>query len=253
VNYSLVDSLGKRETTYRNVNGNRSADARFMINKSLFNRKFSVNSTSNVGYSESNGFINGEQNTTGDLSLGETLGASYRSDLFDLSLRGNIRYSKTDKSLAGQTDNEVFNYGGNANTTIYLPWNFGINSDINYSANSGYSDGFKQNEWLWNASIQKQVFKDKAGTIKFSIYDLLHQRSNISRTSGAQSLQYTASNTVGSYYIFSFIYRFRNFKGDQRRGFRGRTMPEDGELPPPFDRDDIERMGNRGNRGGFGR
>jgi hypothetical protein len=243
VNYSLVDSVGKRESTYRNVNGNKSADARFMVNKSLFNRKFSLNSSSNVGYSESNGFINGDLNTTGDWSLGETLGASYRSDLFDLSLRGNIRYSKTDKSLEGQVSSEVFNYGGSANTTIYLPWDFGINSDLNYSTNSGYSDGFKQNEWLWNASIQKQIFKDKGGTIKFSMFDVLHQRSNISRTSGAQSLRYTASNTVGSYFIFSFTYRFRSFKGTQRRG--DREMNE-GNFPPE------REEGGRMREGGFG-
>jgi hypothetical protein len=242
VSYSLVDSLGKRESTYRNVNGNRNADARFMINKSFFNRKFSINSSSNIGYSESNGFINGELNTTGDLSLGETLGTSYRSDLFDLALRGNVRYSKTDKSLAGQISSEVFNSGGRANATIYLPWNFGISSDLNYSTNSGYSDGFKQNEWLWNASIQKQVFRDKGGTIKFSMYDILRQRSNISRTSGAQSLQYTASNTVGSYFIFSFTYRFRSFKGAQRR--------ESGERNPDEYMPGREGGGMR--EGGFG-
>jgi hypothetical protein len=251
VNYSLVDSLGKRESTYRNVNGNKNASMRFMINKSFFNRKFSVNSSSNISYSESNGFINGDLNTTGDWSLGETLGTSYRSDLFDLSFRGNVRYSKTDKSLAGQISSEVFNYGGNANTTIYLPWDFGISSDVNYSTNSGYSDGFKQNEWLWNASIQKQVFKDKGGTIKFSMFDILQQRSNISRMSGAQSLQYTASNTVGSYFIFSFTYRFRSFKGGQRRNFRERSMDE-GDTPyrpdgPP------ERGGDRGGRDASGR
>jgi hypothetical protein len=244
VNYSLVDSLGKRESTYRNINGNKNANLRFMINKALFNRKFSLNSSSNIGYSESNGFINGELNTTGDLSLAETLGATYRSDLFDLSLRGNVRYSKTDKSLAGQISSEAFDYGGNANTTIYLPWNFGISSDVNYSTNSGYSDGFKQNEWLWNASIQKQVFKDKGGTIKFSILDILKQRSNISRTSGAQSLQYTASNTVGSYFMFSFTYRFRNFKGAQQRDFRDRPMDEREFMP------DRERERERGD-GGF--
>jgi hypothetical protein len=247
VNYSLVDSLGKRESTYRNINGNKNANLRFMINRAFFNRKFSVNSSSNVGYSESNGFINGELNTTGDLSLAETLGASYRSDLFDFSLRGNVRYSKTDKSLAGQISSEVFNYGGNANTTIYLPWNFGISSDMNYSTNSGYSDGFKQNEWLWNASIQKQLFKDKSGTIKFSIYDILQQRSNITRTSSAQSLQYTASNTVSSYFMFSFTYRFRNFKGSQQRDpmdFR--------EFMPDGARRDGGFMPERRNRDGGG-
>jgi hypothetical protein len=250
VSYSLVDSVGKRESTYRNVNGNRNADLRFMINKSLFNRKFSINSTSNIGYSESNGFINGDLNTTGDLSLGEMLGASYRSDLFDLSIRGNVRYSKTDKSLAGQISSEVFNYGGNASTTIYLPWNFGISSDLNYSTNSGYSDGFKQNEWLWNASIQKQVFKDKGGTIKFSMYDMLRQRSNISRTSGAQSLRYTASNTVGSYFMFSFTYRFRNFKGATRRGLREHNIEEGEYMPERPERPEREEGGGRG--GGFG-
>jgi hypothetical protein len=254
VNHSLVDSLGKRESTYRNVNGNKNANLRFMINRSFFNRKFSINSSSNIGYSESNGFINGDLNTTGDLSLGETLGAAYRSDLFDFSLRGNLRYSKTDKSLAGQISSEVFDYGGNASTTIYLPWNFSLSSDMNYSTNSGYSDGFKQNEWLWNAAIQKQVFKDKGGTIKFSIYDILQQRSNITRTSGAQSLQYTSSNTVGSYFMFSFTYRFRNFKGaQQRRDDRdfmpGRSFgPPDGGGPP----DRGEREGGFGG-GGFGR
>jgi hypothetical protein len=237
VNYSLVDSLGKRESTYRNVNGNKNVNLRFMINRSFLNRKFSVNSSSAAGYSESNGFINGELNTTGDLSLSETLGASYRSDIFDLSLRGNLRYSKTDKSLVGQISSEAFNYGGTTTTTVYLPLDFSIGSDLNYSTNSGYSDGFKQNEWLWNASIQKQVFKDKGGTIKFSIYDILKQRSNISRTSGAQSLQYTASNTVGSYFMFSFTYRFRNFQGAQRRDSRdlsmdGREPPMDGREPP---------------------
>jgi hypothetical protein len=256
VNYSLVDSVGKRESTYRNINGNKNANLRFMINKSLFNRRFSINSSSNVGYSESNGFINGELNTTGDFSLNETLGASYRSDLFDLSLRGNVQYSKTDKSLAGQISNEVFNYRGNANTTIYLPWDFGISSDMNYSTNSGYSDGFKQNEWLWNASIQKQVFKDKGGTLKFSIYDILQQRSNISRTSGAQSLQYTSSNTVGSYFIFSFVYRFRSFKGAQQRGSRNRTdegefMRERPEGPERIERSDRPERSERPERFNF--
>jgi hypothetical protein len=252
VNYSLVDSLGKRESTYRNINGNKNANLRFMINRTFFNRKFSVNSSSNIGYSESNGFINGELNTTGDLSLAETLGASYRSDLFDLSLRGNVRYSKTDKSLAGQISSEVFNYGGNANTTIYLPWNFGISSDVNYSTNSGYSDGFKQNEWLWNASIQKQVFKDKGGTIKFSIYDILQQRSNITRMSGAQSLQYTASNTVGSYFMFSFTYRFRSFKGAQQQR-NSRDFPaEEREFTPDRERRDGGFMPERRNRDGGG-
>ncbi|MEA5043537.1 MAG: outer membrane beta-barrel protein, partial [Petrimonas sp.] len=104
------------------------------------------------------------------------------------------------------------NYGGNANTTLYLPWDMSIESDINYSTNSGYSDGFTQDEWLWNASIQKQLFKQKNGTIRLKIYDILQQRSNISRSVTSNYIRDTTTNTLTTYFMVHFVYRFNIFK-----------------------------------------
>jgi hypothetical protein len=250
VRYSLVDSLGKRESTYRNVDGNWNADLRFMLNRQLFNRKLSLNTTSNLRYSADNSFVNGLQNTARDLTLSERLGATYRSDLFDFGLNGNLTYTETKNTISGQNNRNVFNYGGRANTTIYLPWSWSIESDMNYSANSGYSDGYKQNEWLWNATISKQLFAKKNATLKLTMYDILRQRSNISRTSSSQSLAYTATNTISSYVIVSFVYRFQHFKkGTSQSDFRGPggRRESDGERPqgPP--------SGGGGNfGGGFG-
>ena len=116
-------------------------------------------------------------------------------------------------TLEGQRDQEYFNYGGNANTTIYLPWDFSIESDINYSTNTGYADGFTKYEWLWNASMSKQIFKAKNGTIMFKNYDILQQRSNISRSVTSNYIRDTTTNTLTSYFMVHFVYRFNIFKG----------------------------------------
>lgn len=218
------EETGRKESTYKNVNGNWNTNARFMTNQPLGNIKFTVFSMSFASYNNSNGFSNREINTSKRLNLGETLGVNYRSDLFDLSVRGNASYNKVDNTLPGQQDQEYLNYGAGAQTTVYLPWSFLIESDLNYSTNSGYADGFEQKEMLWNASISKQLFKQKNGTLRFKIYDILQQRSDVSRSVTSNYIRDTTTNTLTSYFMFHFVYRFNIFKG----GGSGRDMETEG-------------------------
>jgi hypothetical protein len=184
-----------------------------MTNQPLRNIKFSVFSMTFASYNNSNGFSNGEKNTSKRLNLGERMGVNYRSDQFDMSVNGNLSYNKVDNSLPGQQNQEYFNYGGGAQTTIYLPLDFLIESDINYSTNSGYADGFDQKELLWNAAISKQLFKQKNGTLRFKIYDILKQKSDVNRSVTSNYIRDTTTNTLTSYFMFHFVYRFNIFKG----------------------------------------
>lgn len=234
VNKSVyVGNTGKKMTTYDNVNGNYNGNVRLMFNTPFKNRKFSINSMSMASYANSNGFINGEKNTNNNLVLMERMGLDFRSDYLDLGVNGNIRYNKTKNSLQGQNDRETFNYGVGGTTTIYLPLDFKIESDIHWSTNSGYSDGFKQNEVLWNASASKSFLKGKQATLRFKIYDILKQRSNISRNVTASYTQDTEYNTLGSYFMVHFIYRFSIFSGgvgakDMRDPGQGGRYPRGG-------------------------
>lgn len=214
VNKSVyVGSTGKKMTTYDNVNGNYNGNLRILFNTPLKNRKFSINSMTMGSYANSNGFINDEKNTNKNLVLMERAGIDFRSDYLDLGLNGNIRYNGTQNSLQGQSDLNAFNYGLGGTTTIYLPLDFKVESDITWSTNSGYSDGFKQKEVLWNASASKSFLKGKQATLRFKIYDILKQRSNISRSVTASYTQDTEYNTLSSYFMVHFIYRFSIFKG----------------------------------------
>lgn len=232
VTYTTYNENGGRVTTYKNVNGNYGGNVRAMVNTPFKNKRFSMNSMSVVSFANTNGFINEEKNTNKNLTLSERAGLDFRSSYLDIGVNGNVRYNKTSNTLQSQSDRNTFNYGVGGSTTIYLPLNFKIESDINWSTNSGYADGFKQNEVLWNASASKSFLKNNQGTLRFKIYDILRQRSNISRSVTASSTTDTEYNTLNSYFMFHFIYRFSIFKG-------GAGM------------NDVKRPGASG-RGGFG-
>lgn len=227
---------GRRENTYENVNGNFRGNLRVMINSPFINSKFSYNTMTYLSYVNSNGFVNAEKNTNKTISVNENLGVNFRSDLLDLGINGSIRYTRQDNSLQTQGEQNIFNYTAGGDMILYLPLNFKVESDITYATNSGYSDGFKQREILWNASASKIFLKNNQGTIRFKYYDILQQRSNISRIITANYTQDSEYNTLGSYFMVHFIYRFNIFKGgrsasDLRRPESG-DRPSRGERPP---------------------
>lgn len=225
------DEAGKRETTYKNVNGNYSGNLRMIVNTPLKNKRFSVNTMTFASFNNANGFSNGQKNKNTQLQLSENAGIDYRSDIIDLGVNGNISYRKTKNSLQSQNDLETFNYGVGGRTTIYLPYAFKLESDINYSTNSGYASGYEQKEVMWNAALSKNFLKGNQGTLRFKMYDILKQRSNISYSATALGTNYSESNAMKSYFMVYFVYNFSVFKGGGsasdmggrggRRGFGG--------------------------------
>lgn len=218
-----------RTTTYTNVDGNYSGNLRVIFNTPLkFNTKFSINSMSFGNFSRTKGFVNEVENIAKNLRFQESLGIDYRSDQFDAGVKGNFNYNN--QMNTSREGRKTYEYGGSFNTTVYLPYDFTLESDVNYSRNSGYSEGYQQNEWLWNASVAKSIFKNKAGTLRFKIYDILQERSNISSTASTEAIKDVISNTINSYFMFHFVYKFQLFKGgvkqsdmedSMRRGSRG--------------------------------
>jgi len=224
---------GKRETTYENVNGNYNGNLRMIVNTPLKNKKFSINSMTFTSFNNQNGFSNGVKNKNRQFRLSENAGIDYRSDLFDLGLNGSVVFNKTKNTIQQRSNLETFNYLAGARTTIYFPYNFKLESDINYSTNSGYENGFKQEEWMWNAALSKSFLKGNQATLRFKIYDILQQRSNISYNTTTAATTYSEYNTLNSYFMVHFIYKFSIFKGGAsasdargpgRRGFPGRRF-----------------------------
>lgn len=55
--------------------------------------------------------------------------------------------------------------------------------------------------------------------VRIKFYDILQQQSNLSRTISATMISDTEYNTLGSYFMVHFVYRFNTFgKGGEGRG-----------------------------------
>lgn len=218
VSKSIYDpQTGVRTTMYDNVSGNWSARAFSTMSVPLSNRSFSLRASVMGMLSRQIGFVNNEENRAVSFRTGERLTLTYRNSWFDTSLGGTFAYYGVNNSLEGQRANNTFDVAGKYEAALNLPMGFRIDSDIEYSTNMGYSSGYKRNEWLWNAAVSYSFLTGKSATVRLKAYDILSQRSSIFSSSTPFSITEQQSNTLSSYVILHFIYRFNAFKGGASR------------------------------------
>lgn len=224
-----------RITTYENISGNMNSFFRFMYNRPLKNKKFSINTSTFGNYTKDNTYIFNdnskisEKNTANIFRIGENLRLKFNSDAFQFNIGANVTFENTTHSLQKDKNRKTYDYGGFGDFTWYLPFDFALESDLRYSANSGYEGDYKLNSWIWNASLSKQILKEKNATIRIKVYDILRDRVSISQSSGNNSITYTERNVIGSYFMVNFIYRFNSFKG----GMKSSDMEPERRGPGP--------------------
>jgi uncharacterized membrane protein len=66
---------------------------------------------------------------------------------------------------------------------------------------------------MWTGDLSKRVFKNKRGTIKVSIYDILKENKSYSRITTDNYIEDMRSNTLTQFAMVSFLYRFNSFSG----------------------------------------
>ena len=223
---------GGRFRTFENVgSGNWTAGGSVTLNSPIREgSRFTLSSTTNANYSRMNGFINAEMNISQVTNISQRVGVNYRGEMFDFSLRGNVSSRRVANTIGSQPLNERIRYGGTFNTRVFLPWRIVIATDLNYSAEAGdVSPNFRLNEWLWNAQIQKTVFRQNNGTISINAFDILQQRRNITSSINESFMRDSWSNSITSFFLVSFNYRFSVFRGGATPQNMMRGMESDRE------------------------
>ena len=255
VNYMETDpTTGGRTTTYRNANGNLSLTGMFMINEPFSNRKWRYNARVMGRYSNMPGYINSEYNRSGNLVVSPSVGVTFSSDIFQVTLNPTYTFNMATNSLPSQNNRYIHSYGFTGDASVYLPFGLEVGTDINYSYNTGYGAGFERRQALWNATASYSVLKDKSLTFSVRVYDILQQRKNISRTVSANMIVDTEQNDLTRYVMFGVAWRFNTFKKSSASNGEGvfpDGMPPAG--PPeggPGEGGPPPGMGTRGGMGG---
>lgn len=195
---------------------------------SIFSRPFSnkawtFNNNLHFNYTQDVGFTDGVKSKSGRLMAGESFSIAFRPGDIELELRPkyDIQYSTNDI----QTNNNrvIHTYGGSFNGTWYTRFGLVLSTELNYTANSGYSQGYNTKEWMWNATISYMFLKAKNATIALEGKDLLNQHQSVNRTISAQAITDTENYILGRYVMLTFTYKFSTFAG-------GKTPSVDNEF-----------------------
>ena len=215
------DATGGWTTTPRNINGNWSAFGMFGFNTALKNKKYTIGTFTNANYANNVGYLTSgrgadaveRKNTTTNLTLNERLNATYRNDWLELGVNGTLSYSIERDKLTPDNNQQPYTFSYGANTTINLPWNMSIATNIANQSRRGYRDAsMNRDELIWNAQIA-QTFLNGDATVSFEMYDILRQQSNITRSLTASGRSVYEYNGINSYCMVHFIYRLNIFGG----------------------------------------
>lgn len=261
VSNRIYDSTGKQYIQTVNTDQTPLAlNANVMFNTPIIQKRLHFNTSTNVGYNTNYGYTAKGVNIDaidvedswllGDLSFTrrynaqENLSLTFTHDVIELGARGSLRYSNSSNNLSEKLT-ETYDWTGRGNIVVRLPYDITLNSDIVYTNRLGYSN-FDQSELLWNGSIDKSLFKNK-GVVSLKWVDILQQQLNIRQVVGDNSVTFTKYNTLTSYFLVSFSYRIRQFKGNQAS--RGDEKLKENRFGPGMRPDGSPRM--RPDGGGY--
>lgn len=242
VSNSIYDASGKQYN--QTVNADRapySLSGTIMYNRPIIRNRLHLNTNTSINYQERIGYSSrnvalenidpddiidgklmlGDRSLTQNYGVSENLSLTLTHNIIEVGLRGQARYSNTLNNLNTNIDRQTFNWSASGNVTLHLPYDLNIDNDLSYSARQGYA-GFDKSELLWNASISKPIFKRRF-TLTVTAQDILRQRLNINQNIGDNSVSYTQSDMLTSYFLVSLTYRVRRFGGRPNRS--GNTGP----------------------------
>ena len=250
-----IEETGGQITRPENINGNWSISGNIGFNTPLGWEKLTLNTNTTASLRHNVGYIYQNKatykNDVKQSSLGENLSITLRLGNFDVRANGSINWSKTSSGMVAANNQSTYNYHYGLSSTGNFNSGFGFSTDINMSSRRGYSSAnMNTNELIWNAQVSYRFLSKKQATVSLQAYDLLHKRSNISRTISAYSRQDRETNSIYSYVMAHFIYRFNLF-GDKNSRQNLRDMRSFMNERPDFGGQDF-RGGGGGGRGGFG-
>ena len=255
------DMSGGRITRPENINGNWNFNAGVGYNASIdsagvwfsrTNTDFAYNNR--VSYLQVSPKESSVKNTAKSVGITERIGFGYRNDWLEVELDGSLRFESVRNEYQNTNDRDTKDWRFGGNIQITTPWGTSISTNMHELMRRGYlSKEANTSELIWNAQISYRFLQGRKASIRLMANDILQQRSNISRNISATNISESENQTIYSYLMVHFMYRFNIFgtregrrELREQRAMRGmsdeaiRNMPMGGGF------------GGRGGGGGFG-
>ena len=231
-NQSILLDNGGSESMPVNMEGfwaNWNANASIMYNYTFPDDRYSITSNTSGNFQHQEGWAS-ELNQAARLRTSKTTGANenltaeYRDDYLTISLDGSLRYQHSTNDIDPSRNMDTYDYSYGTSVMAYIPWrNMRLGSDLNMNSRRGYDGDMNRDELIWNASLSFSFLKGNKASLSLAAYDILHQRSTISRSMSATSRSDVETKNITSYFMATLTYRL-SLMGDRnsRQQLRGR-------------------------------
>ncbi|XWW46782.1 TonB-dependent receptor [Fibrella sp. USSR17] len=214
VNATTITPSGAQVSQPINTDGYYSLFAFTSFGKSLNwgDQKVNLNWNSNVNGSRGISFVNGLQNASVNMNIGQGLSLNTNiKEKTDLNLSGNVTYSVATYSIQPQQNTRYFTNTANLRAYHRFGNRLFLSTDVYYIANTGRAAGYNQQFTLLNGSLGHFLFKQKQGELRITGYDLLNQNQSITRNTTETYIEDTQSLVLRRYFMVTFSYSIRYF------------------------------------------
>jgi hypothetical protein len=214
-NRSTTDSFGKTTNTPVNVNGNNNWNLWSAWNSGQGDKKLNHEIQPQANGGRSVNFLNGKQNVNTYANLSLTYRVRYSvTDKYRFSAGPMIKRNISRSSLRPTSNNNYWNYGGQADGYVMLPGKFELNSDIDLNLQQKTA-AFSQNTNIivWNAELSKKFMKDKSLKIAVVAHDILNQNIGFNRTINSNFINEERFDRLARYFLLTASWTFNKMPG----------------------------------------
>lgn len=211
VNATRTTAQGVQEQQYVNVNGNFNVGTN--INYALpigkGNSKGSVNLSTRLQYGEDVSFLNGVRNERKNFTGGQQVRVSYHAgEIFFVNVNGSVNWNRSVYSLPGSATGSFLSQAYSTDLSYRIA-GWVVESQFHLSLQGSRNNLPSQTATVWNASVLKDVLKNRTGQLKFSVYDILNNANSFRQSAGDNYIETTETEVLQRVFVLSFVYRFR--------------------------------------------